>query len=135
MTDWEAHGQKKVASTPSGQFSNITPGQAFTMEWGLGQFLPLDKQMSKLLEFGIVGYDQWQVSANGGTYLVAGKPVAASRFPYYSVQAVGFQSNFILPPQHLAIVAKYYYEYSAKARPQGRTVAIGIAWTWPVPEP
>ena len=32
--DWEAHGKR------SG--TNITPGQAVTMEWGLGQALPLD---------------------------------------------------------------------------------------------
>jgi hypothetical protein len=135
LTDWEIHGQKQVASVPAGQLSKITPGQAFTMEWGLGQFLPLDKQMKKLLEFGVVGYDQWQVSANGGNYLLAGTPAAASRIPYYSVQSVGFQSNFILPPQHLALFFKYYYEYSAKARPVGRTFALGLSWTFPIPEP
>lgn len=134
-TDWEIHGQKRAASVPAGQLSKITPGQAFTMEWGLGQFLPLDKQMKKLLELGVVGYDQWQVSANGGNYLVAGTPVSASRLPYYSVHGVGFQSNFVLPPQHLALFFKYYYEYSAKARPEGRTIAFGLSWTFPVPEP
>jgi hypothetical protein len=100
VADWEVHGQKNVASTPAGQFSHITPGQAFTMEWGIGQFLPLDKQMHKLLEVGLIGYDQWQVSVNGGNYLIAQAPVAASRVPYYSVHAVGFQTNFILPAKN-----------------------------------
>jgi len=61
--DWEDHGQKTtVAGTKA------TPGQAFTMEWGIGQILPLDKQkMDRLLQIGLVGYDQWQVSNNGGT--------------------------------------------------------------------
>ena len=42
--------------------TNKTPGQAFTMEWGLGQVLPLKKDMSTLAQLGLVGYDQWQVS-------------------------------------------------------------------------
>src|SRR5579872_2801703 len=47
-TDWEIHGQKTVASPVRGQLSKITPGQAFTAEWGLGQVLPLKKDMSQL---------------------------------------------------------------------------------------
>lgn len=47
-TDWEIHGSKTVASIPAGQLSNKTPGQTFTMEWGLGQVLPLKKNLSML---------------------------------------------------------------------------------------
>ena len=36
--DWEDHGQK---TTLAG--TKMTPGQAFTVEWGVGQVLPLDK--------------------------------------------------------------------------------------------
>jgi len=43
-TDWEIH-QKKSGI-------NETPGQAFTIEWGLGQLLPLDRKMTKLLQLG-----------------------------------------------------------------------------------
>ena len=100
-TDWEIHGQRTAASVPAGQTSKITPGQAFTDEWGLGQVLPLKKDMSLLGQLGVVGYDQWQVSSNGGIYLVAGLPVAASRVPYYSVHAIGVQANFILPAKNL----------------------------------
>jgi hypothetical protein len=135
FTDWETHGQRKAASIPAGQVSNITPGQAFTMEWGLGQVLPLKKDFSRLLQLGLVGYDQWQVSSNGGTYLVAGLPVAASRLPYYSVHGIGFQSDFILPAKNLAAFFKYYDEYSAKARPQGRTIVFGFSWTLRIPKP
>jgi hypothetical protein len=134
-TGWEIHGQRNVASIPSGQFSKITPGQAFTDEWGIGQVLPLKKNMSQLAQLGLVGYDQWQVSSNGGTYLVAGIPVAASRVPYYSVHAIGFQANYILPAKDLAAFFKYYDEYSAKARPQGRTIVFGFSWTLRIPKP
>ena len=114
--DWEAHGKKSGI--------NITPGQAFTMEWGLGQALPLDKDMSKLVQIGLVGYDQWQVSDNGGLTRL---------LPYYSVHALGAQGNFIVPKKGLNFFFKYYGEYLAKARPQGRTIVFGGSWTLKIP--
>src|SRR5208282_3978171 len=133
-TDWEIHGQRTTASIPAGQTSNKTPGQAFTIEWGLGQVLPLKKDMSRLAQLGLVGYDQWQVSNNGGTVIVAGLPVSASRIPYYSVQGIGFQGNFILPAKDLVAFFKYYDEYASKARPQGRTIVFGFSWTLKIPK-
>jgi hypothetical protein len=125
-TDWEIHGQKTG--------TNETPGEAFTDEWGLGQVLPLKKDFSRLLQLGLVGYDQWQVSNNGGTVTVGGVPVPASIIPYYSVHGIGFQSDFILPAKDLAAFFKYYDEYSAKARPQGRTIVFGFSWTLRIPK-
>ena len=78
---------------------------------------------------------QWQVTGNGGTVIVAGIPVLASRIPYYSVHGIGLQSNFILPANGLAAFFKYYDEYSAKARPQGRTFVFGFSWTLRIPKP
>jgi hypothetical protein len=134
-TDWEIHGQRTVASVPAGQTSKITPGQAFTIEWGLGQVLPLKKDMSLLAQLGVVGYDQWQVSSNSGNYLVAGIPVAARRLPYYSVHGIGVQANFILPAKNVVAFFKYYDEYRALSRPQGRTIDFGFSWTLRIPKP
>jgi len=134
-TDWEIHGQKTIASIPSGQLSKITPGQTFTDEWALGQILPLKKNLSQLAQLGLVGYDQWQVSNNGGTYLLAGIPVAASRVPFYSVHGIGVQANYILPAKDFVLLFKYYDEYSAKARPQGRTFVFGFSYTFRIPKP
>jgi len=134
-TSWEIHGQRTVASVPAGQTSKITPGQAFTDEWGIGQVLPLKKDMSMLAQLGLVGYDQWQVTANGGNYLVAGLPVAASRLPYYSVHAIGVQANFIMPAKDFLAFFKYYDEYRALARPEGRTFVFGFSWTLRIPKP
>src|SRR5208337_3434007 len=49
---WENHGQRTVDSVPARQTSKITPGQAFTDEWGIGQVLPLKKDMSMLAQLG-----------------------------------------------------------------------------------
>jgi hypothetical protein len=134
-TDWEIHGNKKVASTPSGQFSYITPGQAFTDEWGLGQIIPLKKDLSQLSQFGFVGYDQWQVTANGGNYLIGGTLVPASSTPYYSVHGMGIQASYIWYPKDFNLFFKYYNEYSAKSRPEGRTIVFGGSWTLRIPKP
>jgi hypothetical protein len=124
FTDWEIHGQK------SG--TDITPGQAFTMEWGFGQVLPLKKDMSMLAQLGLVGYDQWQVSHSSGTI---GGVIPASAIPFYSVHAIGAQGNFILPARNLVAFFKYYDEYRALARPQGRTIDFGFSWTLRIPKP
>ena len=118
FTDWEAHSQKRR--------TDITPGQAFTMEWGLGQALPLDKDLHKLFQIGFVGYDQWQVSNNGGT--------VASQLPYYSAHALGAQANFIALAKGLYFFFKYYDEYNAKAHPEGRTIVFGGSWTLRIPK-
>ena len=129
VTNWEIHGQK------SG--TNITPGEAFTMEWGLGQVLPLKKDMSTLLQLGLVGYDQWQVSHSSGVLNVGvgGIPIPESSIPFYSVHAIGVQSNFILPGKNLVAFFKYYDEYRALARPEGRTFVFGFSWTLRIPKP
>ncbi len=134
-TAWEIHRLLQVASVPAGQFSNKTPGQTFTDEWGIGQVLPLKKDLSMLAQLGLVAYDQFQVSENGGTILVGRIPVPASTLPYYSVHAIGVQSNFLVPAKNVVLLFKYYDEYSARARLQGRTFVFGGSWTWRIPKP
>jgi hypothetical protein len=131
-TIWEIHGQKQITNIVSGLPVNRTPGQAFTIEWGLGQVIPLKKDFSRLFQIGLVAYDQWQVSNNSGATIL-GTP--ASALPYYSVHALGFQTNFIMPAKALNFFFKYYGEYRALARPQGRTIVFGGSWTLRIPKP
>jgi hypothetical protein len=126
-TDWEFHGTK---TTSFG--TNLTPGQTFTIEWGLGQVLPLDKQFHKLLQLGVIGYDQWQVTNDTGFVHPA---VPANLVPYYSVHAIGPQINFILPTKALNFFFKFEDEYTALARPQGRTFVFGGSYTLRIPKP
>jgi hypothetical protein len=112
--------------------TNITPGQAFTTEWGIGQVLPLKKDFSRLLQLGVIGYDQWQVSNNQG---LAAPNVPANVLPYYSVHAIGFQTNFILPVNALNFFFKFEDEYRAVARPEGRPIAFGGSYTFRIPNP
>jgi hypothetical protein len=97
FTDWEAHGSRAGTNNTS-----KTPGQAFTEEWGLGQILPLKKDLSQLLQLGVIGYDQWQVTDNGGSFSLAGFVLPAKILPHYSVHAVGGQLTCVAPLKNLS---------------------------------
>ncbi len=117
-TVWEIHSKKDG--------SNVTPGQAFTIEWGLGQLIPLDKQFTKILQVGLIGYDQWQVTGNSGT-------VAAKLVPPYSVHAIGCQANFLMPQKNVNLFFKFEPEYRALAHTLGRTLVFGATYTFRMP--
>lgn len=134
FTDWEVHGQKQGTN---GTYK--TPGQAFTDEWGFGQILPLSKDLSKLIQIGAIGYDQWQITANGGTFAITGPLgntliLPASALPFYSVHAAGGQVAFITPKKNLVLFFKYQHEFAAYSHTLGDTVVFGGSWTLRIPE-
>jgi hypothetical protein len=129
-TNWEVHGQKQGTNN-----TYKTPGQAFTIEWGVGQILPLKKNLSQLLQLGVVGYDQWQVTDNGGSISIGPIIVPASLIPRYSVHGVGGQLNYILPARNFSLFFKYYHEYKSYSALMGTTIVFGGFWTLPIPKP
>jgi hypothetical protein len=130
FTDWEQH-----ASKDAGSGYRKTPGQGFTMEWGLGQLLPLKKDFTQLLQIGVIGYDQWQVTASGGTTVIGPITVPANTLPFYSVHAVGGQLTYILPVKNLQMFFKYEHEYAASSHTLGNTLVFGGSWTLRHPKP
>jgi hypothetical protein len=132
FTDWEVHGARQGTTG-----TQKTPGQAFTMEWGLGQVLPLKKNFSQLLQVGLIGYDQWQVTQNGGTVPIGSTnfTIPASTLPYYSVHAIGGQATYILPMKNLSFYVKGEHEYTAYSHFVGNTFVFGGVWTLRIPKP
>jgi hypothetical protein len=132
FTDWEVHGERQGTNG-----TVKTPGQAFTLEWGLGQVLPLKKNFSQLLQLGLVGYDQWQITQNGGTVPIASTnlTIPASTLPYYSVHAIGGQGTYILPIKNVNLFVKGYHEYTAYSHFVGTTIVFGALWTLKIPKP
>jgi hypothetical protein len=132
FTDWEVHGARQGING-----ADKTPGQAFTDEWGLGQVLPLKKNMSQLLQVGGVGYDQWEVTKDSGTISIPGmnQIVNANFVPSYSVHAAGVQANYILPAKEISAFFKYYREYKAYSHFQGNTIVFGGTYTFRIPKP
>jgi hypothetical protein len=130
FTDWEVHGSREGTNN-----TYKTPGQAFTDEWGLGQILPLKKDLSQLLQVGAIGYDQWQITANGGTFALGNLILPASSLPYYSAHAVGGQLNHIHPSTNFVLFFKYEHEYKSSSHTLGNTIVFGGNWTLPIPKP
>jgi hypothetical protein len=130
FTDWEVHGSRAGTNNTS-----KTPGQAFTMEWGVGQVLPLKKDFSQLAQIGLIGYDQWQVTANGGTVPVGPITAPASLLPYYSVHAIGGQATYVLPAKNISLNFKVEHEYTAYSHFVGNTFVFGGTWTLRIPKP
>jgi hypothetical protein len=90
---------------------------------------------SLALQVGVVGYDQWQVTDNGGTVSIGGVILPASAIPSYSVHAIGGQLNYILPAKNFSLFFKGYHEYSASSHTLGNTLCFGGACTLLIPKP
>lgn len=87
-------------------------------------------------QLGVIGYEQWQVTANGGTAVLPGGTVVPAKFlPYYSVHAVGGQTTFLMPEKNLALWFKYEHEYAAYSHTLGTTIVFGGSWTLRIPKP
>jgi len=89
--------------------TDITPGQAYTLEWGVGY------GVSKTFEAGLVGYYQQQVTTDDGS----GSTDNRDR-----VAAVGPEVNLLCTRLGVNTSIRYLYEFMAEDRLQGHTVAV-----------
>lgn len=89
-----------------------TPGQAWTMEWGLS------KTVTKTIDCGLVGYYQQRVTVSTGP--------APSEFPYSRVAAIGPEVTMAFPSAALYASLRYDYEFMADNRAQGHTVTLTL---------
>ena len=119
--DLETYGQGLLGANSSMQLR-----KSFTMEWGVTRVLSLDKRMTRLLEFGVAGCDQWLSLGNGmplpNTSLTRGTP--------FRMHAAGFETNLVLPAKNLSFSVKYEPEYLKHADAQRRIIMVGGSWTW-----
>lgn len=99
--------------------TDVTPGQMFTLNWGISQFLPLCKDEKLLLEVGPAGYDSWQITDSSGT-------AAASNSARSQVHGVGGEVGLVYVPWSAFITAHGYYEYASEARFQGASISLNL---------
>jgi hypothetical protein len=143
--DWEVHGSKTTRSNDiSTMFGTLPinvqvhPGAAFTDEWGFGQAIPLNrpflktKNITKVAQIGLIGYDQAQVSRNTSNNNIVD---AFERLvPFYYVHAGGLQTNYIDLKNDWNVFFKYEKEYQANAHPKGTTIVFGFVYTFRIPK-
>src|SRR5229473_3523702 len=95
------------------QGTNIHPGQTFNLDYSLMQILPLQKNMHTLLQFGLVGYGQWQISNNSGP------GVDPAKSAHYRVNALGGAATVVLPARKASVGFKLFKEFSNSSTVQG----------------
>ncbi len=123
---WESRG---TAVTLAGTYEihseiddvNITPGDRVSLNWGISQYLPLNKANSLLLEVGALGYSQWQVEKDSGS------DVNTQFNPKDQIHGAGGQIGLTYVPWNALIVFHGVQEFSAEARFEGQffTLTIG----------
>ena len=91
--------------------TGITPGQAYTLEWGAGRAL------SPTMDVGLAGYCQQKVTEDTG-------PGASNERD--RVAGIGPEVTLAYSPMMLGCSLRYAYEFMAESRLQGHTVALTI---------
>ncbi len=98
---------------------HLTPGNNFTLNWGVSQYLPLPWFEGKAAEIGVAGYDSWQVTSDQGSDAPDGV--------LDQVHAAGFQLGIADPGPPWALNFHYLYEYQSEDRLQGHVVSLNAS--------
>jgi hypothetical protein len=110
---YEVHGTQRE--------TDIRPGNDFSLNWGLSQYLPLNKEQTWLVEVGPTGYDTWQVTGDsgGGVNLIPSS--------HNQVHAWGIQTGLAQTKWNAALTVRWLHEYSAVDRTKGNMLAVNFA--------
>lgn len=96
---------------------DLTPGQNLSVNWGVSQFLSLNKKKSLQLNIGIAGNGNWQVSPNKGTD-------ATNTNEYDRVQSIGAQVGLLYPPLGLWFSVHGFKQYNARNLYEGQSYGL-----------
>jgi hypothetical protein len=91
---------------------DVRPGDRFTLNYGVSQFLPINKEQTILVEVGVCGYNQWQVGDDSGSD-VAEPDVHDRVFGY------GVQLGLAFAKYDAAVSLRWMNQYSARDNFQG----------------
>jgi hypothetical protein len=97
--------------------TNIHPGQNLDLDYSVTRTIPAGNDVR--LQVGLVGYGAWQTMDKSGPTITA-----QQAGDHYRVNAVGFATNVVLPPQKLSVGFKYFQEFSNRSTFQGHSIQI-----------
>lgn len=84
---------------------------------------------------GVIGYDQFRLTNDSGTFGVGPAVLPANIIPGYAVHAVGGQLTYISMLHNFTMFFKYEHEYKSTSHTLGNTIVFGGTWTIPLPKP
>lgn len=103
---YEIHSQKGSA--------DVTPGNDFHFEWGLG------KTLAQLWDVGVAGYCQWQVTDDSGS------DVTWDKNDHDRIYAVGPEVSRFFPSSMIGLSLKHLREFDAVDRSEGHITVLNI---------
>jgi hypothetical protein len=110
VATYEHHSEKKDF--------DLQPGDNLTLNWGISQFIPLERNQQLLLEIGPAGYQGWQISNDRGA--------DARSDSHDRVHAVGGQVGLTSLVLHGAMNFHGFYEYETRLRTQGYSLGLSF---------
>jgi hypothetical protein len=109
---YEIHTEKDGAE--------ITPGDRFSLDYGVSQYLPINAAQTLLLEIGVSGYGQWQVDEDSGA------DVRQALVVKDQTHGFGGQIGLASIPLNGSLTFRYLKEYNAEARFEGDLFALTV---------
>jgi hypothetical protein len=100
---------------------DITPGDRISLDWGISQFFPVNKDQTLLGELGVAGYSQWQVDEDSGSAVL--QPLNVKD----EIHAIGGQLGLVYIPWNASLTFRYLAEYNAEARFEGDLFTLTVA--------
>jgi hypothetical protein len=124
---WYPFDQRGTAVTLAGTFeinheredADITPGERFALNWGISQYLPLNKERTWLAEIGTSGYSQWQVEEDSGSDVPQIRRLNLQLDAKDEVHAAGIQAGLTFVPWKAALTVRYQWEFEPRPRFEG----------------
>jgi hypothetical protein len=107
---WAVSALNRYEFNTKQRFTHVTPGQAYTLEWGAS------KTLAKVIDVGAVGYYQQKVTRDSDSTASARDRAAA----------VGPEINVAFPKEMLFVSLRYEYEFMAESRAQGSAVTLTL---------
>lgn len=102
--------------------SDLNVGHNLNVEYGLGHVMPVRKESTTLVQFGLAGYLQWQLTRDSG-------PRVPARMdnPRDQVFAIGPEVNLTLSKWKTNLLFRYNKEVYVRNRGQGQAFAISFS--------
>jgi len=112
---------------PEREDADITPGERFTLNWGVSQYLPLNKEHTWLAEIGTSGYSPWQVEEDSGSDVPQIQRLNVQLDAKDEVHAAGIQAGLTFVPWKAALTVRYQWEFDAEARFEGENLVVTLS--------
>jgi hypothetical protein len=107
---WALSGLGRYEIHMENEDTGVTPGQTFTLEWGVS------KTLAKVWDVGLVGYYRQQTTEDDG----------GGNNELDSVASVGPEVSVFIPKLKMFTSLRYLYEFAASDQPQGNTVTLTL---------